>query len=259
MEKFKAGDKFIPRKPKGDKRWVAKHNKYEGKTFTVFAVLDCTDTKALVAEENNDMFVADWCEKVFIGVDTATGQGYSVTSEVKIDLKIMADALKNLRDVLEEINLCINLRGSATESELKGIGNSISDVITKIEENQFPEVGKKVEPMKAGIEGISENMVEGLKQYFKNTSKEEVLKVWEATKEEDFPIYNHIKASTLLPQPQTLSTEIDWEQRKWEASVAMTQGLLASGLVSIEEDAEVSTAVSDCIRVANEMIKQLKQ
>ena len=200
--KFKAGDKFIPRKPKVNNTklvWVEQMDKYDGKVLIV---------DALLLEQypicGSWTFHPDWCEKV-------------------------------------------------SSSEIPN------------NHNQFPEVGKMVEPMKAGIEGISdehigksENMVEGLKQYFKNTSKEEVLKAWEATKEGDFPIYNHIKASKLSPQPQNLSTEIDWEQRRYELVKEFMAAIIAQHLTPLRNWDEVVRITGECIEAADEMIKQLK-
>lgn len=64
MTTFKKGDRFIPYKPINDKRWEKGMDKYEGHAFTVCDIIDCTDGLAITALENNQMFLADWCEKV---------------------------------------------------------------------------------------------------------------------------------------------------------------------------------------------------
>ena len=64
MTTFKKGDKFIPYKPINDARWTKGMDKYEGHTFTVCDIIDCTDGLAITALGNNRMFLADWCEKV---------------------------------------------------------------------------------------------------------------------------------------------------------------------------------------------------
>ena len=64
MTTFKKGDRFIPYKPINDARWTKGMDKYEGHTFTVCDIIDCTDGLAVMSLENNQMFLTDWCEKV---------------------------------------------------------------------------------------------------------------------------------------------------------------------------------------------------
>lgn len=64
MEKFKKGDKFIPRKPKEDYEgicWSKYMDEYHGKTLTV-EYLD--NNGYIIAEETHFCFHPDWCEKV---------------------------------------------------------------------------------------------------------------------------------------------------------------------------------------------------
>ena len=64
MITFKKGDKFTPYKPINDKRWGKGMDKYQGYIYTVCDIIDCTDGLAITALENNQIFLADWCEKV---------------------------------------------------------------------------------------------------------------------------------------------------------------------------------------------------
>lgn len=63
------------------------------------------------------------------------------------------------------------------------------------------------------------------------------------------PVYNHIKASTL--SPQALSTEIDWEQRRYE--------LIKAYIATIDATTPYIKIPSTLISLADETIKQLKQ
>jgi hypothetical protein len=174
MEKFKAGDKIIVHKPKDLSQfpiWEKQMDIYNGNILTISNVT--TDGMLECVESNCYCFHPDWCEKVFIGVDTATGQDYSVTSEVRVETK----------------------------------------------------------PMKAGIEMISDEHIE-----------------------RDYP---HLKASTL--SPQNLSTEIDWEQRKYELAKEFMAAIIAQHITPLRNWDEVVRITEECIEAANEMIKQLKQ
>ena len=65
MNKFKKGDKFIPRKPINIDNlsgWVSGMDKYQGKTLTVKCLLD--EEGDVEAEETDYCFSSDWCEKV---------------------------------------------------------------------------------------------------------------------------------------------------------------------------------------------------
>ena len=71
---------------------------------------------------------------------------------------------------------------------------------------------------------------------------------------------NFMTGYPLSPQPQTLSTEIDWEQRKWEASVAALSCVPArykdhEGIWRCRDSSDIAL---EAIRIADEMIKQLK-
>ena len=71
----------------------------------------------------------------------------------------------------------------------------------------------------------------------------------------EYPIYNHIKASNLSPQPQTRAVTIDWEQRRYELAKSAMQGLIVTGWNIYE----APNLVGKSIEISNEMIKQLKQ
>ena len=70
------------------------------------------------------------------------------------------------------------------------------------------------------------------------------------------PVYNHIKASALSPQPKPLSTEIDWEQRRYE----LAKEFMAAQMTWASVDRETTKEnITKSIEIANEIIKQLKQ
>ena len=71
---------------------------------------------------------------------------------------------------------------------------------------------------------------------------------------------NGFSGSPIYDSPQTLSTEIDWEQRKWEASVAALSCVPArykdhEGIWRCRDSSDIAL---EAIRIADEMIKQLK-
>ena len=71
---------------------------------------------------------------------------------------------------------------------------------------------------------------------------------------------NGFSGSPIYDSPQALSTEIDWEQRKWEASVAALSCVPArykdhEGIWRCRDSSDIAL---EAIRIADEMIKQLK-
>lgn len=98
-------------------------------------------------------------------------------------------------------------------------------------------------PMKAGLEMISDEHIAGSL----NTDK--------------FPIENHISPFSMLTnQLPEVGKKIDWEQRKWEASIAFTAAIISNpNIIDKNSTLKPEWAVELGLKVANKMIKQLKQ
>lgn len=64
MTKFKAGDKFVPRKPKGTSKcfWSKPMDVYDGEILTVSHITE--DGCIIPKEWDAYLFHVDWCEKV---------------------------------------------------------------------------------------------------------------------------------------------------------------------------------------------------
>ena len=112
-----------------------------------------------------------------------------------------------------------------------------------------------VEPMKAGIEMISDEhigtnyyRVEGMGD---NCDAKLSTNAKSTDASANFALFNHIEASKLSPQTQPLSTEIDWEQRRYE--------LIKAYIAVIDATTPYIKIPSILISLADETIKQLKQ
>lgn len=221
MAKFEKGDRFIPRKPKDTTqfpRWDSAMDKFDGQILTIRKImLDSIGSEGYV-------FHPDWCEKV----DQVPDVGKMVSSPEIPNNCIMKAGIEMISDEHISTNY-YRVEGMGDGCDAKLSTNTDASANITFTQQEFPP--------KQDVVTYA-------------TTLEQALKA-----EEDFPKYNHIKASILSPQPQTLSTEIDWEQRRYE----LAKEFMAAQLTWASVDRETTKEnIIRSIEIANEMIKQLK-
>jgi len=262
---LKKGDEFIPIKPK---------NRFESPTWpedmdilnnTLQIVKDISPTGFIISETNFS-FHPDWCTKVepvmhaqiLSGkLDLFAHDGWCIEGTFDKQLNIAFKGIISIED--NEIYILSNELDGIYAQDLKGFkysfrvtekGKIVYDYLDYLTINSI--ISPKVEPMKAGLETITDTHIAST---HKVTDKEvdiQIQKLKEVINPDPYKIFEGS-----ISDDETDAKEyerVKWEVRRYELAKAAMQGIIVNA-TSFDYVAEL---VRESIDFADEMIRQLK-